>query len=64
MTKNEAIKLLGGTPRKAQLAMGYTSIQAIYQWPDILNPGRVDRVNGALSRIKSERPTRRTRKDV
>jgi len=53
MTKDEAIKILGGTPGKAAQALGYTSVQAIYMWPDPLPQSTADRVRGAALRIKS-----------
>ena len=52
MDKAKAIELLGGTPRKAADALGYTSIQAVYMWPDVLPQSISDRVNGAVARIK------------
>jgi hypothetical protein len=55
MDKKDAIKLLGGTPAKAATAMGYQTVHAIYMWPDTLPLGMVDRVHGALLRIKTER---------
>ena len=53
MNKQKAIELLGGTPKKAAEAMGYTSIQAIYMWPETLPKSIEDRVLGILSRIHS-----------
>ena len=52
MDKTKAIELLGGSPRKAADALGYTSIQAVYMWPDVLPQSISDRVNGAVARIK------------
>ena len=52
MDKQDAINLLGGTPKKAAEAMGYKSIQAIYLWPDVLGQSMVDKINGAASRLK------------
>lgn len=58
MEKQTAIKLLGGTPRKAADAMGYKSIQAIYVWPEKLSDAVADRVRGVLSRSKTTRKPR------
>jgi len=52
MTKTEAIKLLGGTPRTAAEAIGCTR-SAIYMWPEVLEQKHIDRVNGAVTRIKA-----------
>jgi hypothetical protein len=52
MTKAEAIELLGGTPKLAAKALGYTVIQTIYTWPDELPTSLEDRVRGALIRLK------------
>jgi hypothetical protein len=52
MTKHEAIKALGGTPGKAADALGYTSVQAVYMWPDVLPQSTADRVRGAVLRLK------------
>jgi hypothetical protein len=59
MTKTEAIELLGGTPKLAAKALGYTVIQTIYTWPDELPTSLEDRVRGALIRlkIKPKKPT-------
>ena len=54
MKKQTAIDLLGGTPRKAQRALGYKSIQAIYVWPDPLPQATADRVNGAVARLSKK----------
>lgn len=51
MTKTEAITLLGGTPGKAAQALGYTSVHAIYMWPDPLPLATADRVRGAVQRL-------------
>jgi hypothetical protein len=61
MDKKTAIDLLGGTPKKAAAAMGYTSIQAIHMWPNVLSQGVEDRVNGAVMRIKAGRKNRALR---
>ena len=50
MNKNEAIQLLGGTPAKAAEALGYSSVQAIYMWPEELPIATSDRVMGAAIR--------------
>lgn len=57
MEKQLAIKLLGGSNRKAAEAMGVTP-QAISMWPDPLTPMRADRVRGVLSRMKKPRKPR------
>ena len=53
MEKQTAINLLGGTPKKAALALGYRAVQTAYLWPDVLTPGMADRVLGAAARIKT-----------
>lgn len=54
MNKQTAIANLGGTPKSAQLAMKYKTIQAIYMWPKIL-PRRVsDLVLVAMARLALE----------
>lgn len=59
MDKKTAIKLLGGTPKKAAQAMGYKSIQAVYVWPEVLPQGTADRVAGAVARLaKTKRRTK------
>lgn len=55
MKKTHAIELLGGTPKKAAVAMGYRSIQAVYLWPEELPQATADRVRGVLSRIADEK---------
>ena len=52
MEKKSAIKLLGGTPKKAAQAMGYRAVQTVYQWPDQLPQATADRVAGVLARTK------------
>jgi hypothetical protein len=59
MEKTDAINLLGGTPKKAALAMGYKTVQAIYMWPETLPQSIADQVNGALVRIKAQRKANR-----
>ena len=51
MTKNEAINILGGTPVSAAKALGYSSVQAVYMWPDPLPLSTADRVRGAAQRL-------------
>lgn len=53
MDKQEAIRLLGGTPTKAAEAIGVT-VAAISQWPDVLPARMVDRVQAALWRRERE----------
>lgn len=36
LQKNEAIRLLGGTPAKAAAALQYTSRSAVSKWPETL----------------------------
>ena len=62
MKKQTAINLLGGTPAKAAQAMGYSSVQAIYMWPDDLPQSTEDKVNGALVRIRSAKKKLRAAK--
>ena len=50
MNKNQAIKLLGGTPKKAAEAMGYKAVQTIYLWADVLPQATADRIRGVLAR--------------
>jgi DNA-binding transcriptional regulator YdaS (Cro superfamily) len=49
MTKTEALNLLGGVNRAAEL-IGVTP-PAIYQWPDELPARLADRVQAALWRL-------------
>lgn len=55
MDKQNAINLLGGTPKKAAEAMGYSSPHAIYMWPDKLAPEVEQRVMGVLALAKSSK---------
>ena len=55
MNKQDAINLLGGSPKKAAQAMGYVSVHAIYMWPDVLSVAVSDRVLGAVARKKTKR---------
>lgn len=52
MDKQDAINLLGGTPKKAAEAMGYKTPHAIYAWPDVLGQAMIDKVRGAAMRLK------------
>ena len=54
MEKQIAINLLGGTPKRAAEAMGYTSVHAVYMWPDPLRPAIADQVRGALARLAEQ----------
>lgn len=49
MTKDEAVRLLGGSPTSAARAIGIAS-QAIYTWPDVLPKRVADRVLAAIVR--------------
>ncbi len=60
MTKDEAIQALGGTPGNAADALGYTSVQAVYMWPDVLPQSTADRVRGAALRLKENRKRKPT----
>jgi len=51
MEKKSAIRLLGGTPKKAAQAMGYRAVQTVYLWPDQLPQATADRVAGVLARM-------------
>ncbi len=53
MNKQEAIDLLGGSPKKAAEAMGYTSVHAVYMWPEQLSSAVANQVRGVLSQINS-----------
>jgi hypothetical protein len=52
MKKQDAIDLLGGTPKKAAEAMGYKSSHAVYAWADQLPESIADKVRGAAARLK------------
>ena len=58
MKKHTAIELLGGTPSKAALAMGYKTVHAVYQWPEDLPQSLQDRIAGVLARTKKPRQKR------
>lgn len=49
MTKADAIRLLGGTPKQAAQALGYTSAHAVYMWPDVLRQSVAERVAGLVA---------------
>ncbi len=55
MEKQKAIEMLGGTPGEAAKALGYTAVQTVYQWPDLLPQSLADRVNGAAMRLAKQR---------
>ena len=61
MTKDDAIKALGGTAGKAAEALGYNSVQAVYMWPDVLPQAMADRVRGAVQRLKEFRKRKPTK---
>ena len=50
MLKEEAIRSLGGTAKKASEILGCT-VQAIYMWPNPLPIGVADRVRGVVARM-------------
>lgn len=60
MKKQIAIEKLGGNNASAAAAIGITR-QAIGQWPDILPPRLVDRVEAAAARLARAHKTRKTR---
>ena len=62
MTKTDAIRLLGGTP-KAAAAACRISASAVSQWPDELTKDQIDRVQAALYR-QSVKPQKRRTKAV
>jgi hypothetical protein len=49
MTKNQAIKHLGGTKQSVARAIGI-SVQAVHKWPPILTDRIRDRVEAAIAR--------------
>lgn len=55
MTKNQAVQMFGGVPALAD-ALGITR-QAIYQWPEVLDIERADRLIGAAVRLGIELPS-------
>jgi hypothetical protein len=55
MNKKNAIKLLGGTPAKAQAAMGYSSVQAVYMWPDEISARMETLIRFAAIQLKKKR---------
>lgn len=56
MKKQTAIEMLGGTPKKAAEAMGYTAVQSVYMWSDPLPQATADRVRGAAARMQAAKP--------
>ena len=60
MTKDEAIKMLGGTPKLAAQAMGYKVQQTIYTWADPLPTSIADKVRGAALRLKESKKAKKT----
>ena len=60
MKKQTAIKLLGGTPKKAAEAMGYRAVQTIYLWPETLPQATADRVAGVVARMAAK-PARKAK---
>ena len=58
MTKQEAIQKLGGTPTAAARKIGIT-VSAISQWPEVLPPKLLDRVQAALFRMGMSAKTRK-----
>lgn len=58
MTKDQAIKLLGGSSAKAAQAIGITQ-SAVSQWPEQLPDTIRDRVQAALFRREKERAEKR-----
>ena len=59
MTKDEAIKMLGGTPKLAAQAMGYKTPHAVYAWPDALGESMEDKVRGAALRLKESKKAKK-----
>jgi hypothetical protein len=55
MTKEQAIAIFG-SPKEMGRALGI-SRHAIYQWPDVLDQERIDRVVGAALRLGMALPT-------
>jgi hypothetical protein len=49
MRKIDAIRALGGTPKRAAEAMGYVSAHAVYMWPDVLRQSVAERVAGIVA---------------
>ena len=66
MQKTQAIEQLGGNITAAAKAIGI-SYQAVNKWPEVLSPRVADRVEAAVSRLKSKRsmkPRLHTRIDL
>ena len=61
MDKQKAIEMLGGTPKLAAEAMGYTSVHAVYMWPDVLRPSVANQVRGIVASM-DVKPKRKTDK--
>ena len=57
MTKDQAIKLLGGTSAKAAQAIGISQ-SAVSQWPEELPDTIRDRVQAALFRRSQKRKSK------
>ncbi len=55
MNKAQAIQQLGGSIPAAAKAIG-VSYQAVNQWPEVLPPRIVDRVQAALWRMQQMQP--------
>ena len=50
MTRTEAIEMFGGRVTDLARALGVSRTR-IYQMPEVLRPGEVDRINGAAVRL-------------
>ncbi len=57
MLKVDAIRALGGTPKRAAEAMGYVSSHAVYMWPDVLRQSVAERVAGIVAARACTKPT-------
>ena len=57
MLKADAIRALGGTPKRAAEAMGYVSSHAVYMWPDVLRQSVAERVAGIVAARACTTPT-------
>lgn len=56
MLKADAIRALGGTPKRAAEAMGYVSSHAVYMWPDVLRQSVAERVAGIVAARACTKP--------